>query len=244
MNGIMRHPVDRQAGIHSFVGSAQAGDISAMRAQVSSGFDLNGRDHSGDTILEHVISALEFSPGMRRDEVVEEMLRLGADPNTLGRDGASPLFCAVVDMDTRLMRILIEAGADPNARLRILRSAQADRHATRPDAIFESLYDWAEFAYRYTVWNARPPEAATLADGKDEDAWLLYLDRLAVKYGRRRPDHLQLLRQRGALSTVELRQCGQRQGGYAALVGTSTKHSVVGKGDLHPRAAASAAADL
>lgn len=38
----------------------------------------------------------------------------------------------------------------------------------------------------------------------DEDQWLTYLDQLALSLGQRRPDHLILLRQRGALTACEM----------------------------------------
>ena len=91
-----------------------------------------------------------------------------------------------------MIRILLDAGADPNAE--------------KMDSESESFHDWAEFDYRYEIWSVNPPEKAIDADRSSEDAWLAYLDRLAVKYGKRRPDHLQLLRRRGALSMAELRQ--------------------------------------
>jgi len=39
---------------------------------------------------------------------------------------------------------------------------------------------------------------------EDEDAWLRHLSRLAHHYDKARPEHLQLLRERGALSMFEL----------------------------------------
>jgi hypothetical protein len=185
------HP-DVEERTRIFLSSACEGDIEAMRAQVVGGFDLNGKDRFGDTILERVINDLELSPTTRKYEVIREMLRLGADPQGLSEDGASPLLIAVLNMDAEMVRILLDAGADPNAVGMRARN--------------ELLYDWADFVYRQEVWNVKLPEEATMADRTDIDAWLRYLDRLAVKYGRRRPDHLRLLRSRGALSISEWQQ--------------------------------------
>ncbi len=91
-----------------------------------------------------------------------------------------------------MLRILLDEGADPNA--------------VTMDSESESLYDWAEFDYRYEVWDINPPEEGTPGDRVDEDAWLQYLDRLALKYGKRRPGHLQLLRDRGALMRADIRK--------------------------------------
>jgi hypothetical protein len=185
------HP-DVEERTRVFLSSACEGNIEAMRAQVVGGFDLNGKDRFGDTILERVINDLELSPTTRKYEVIREMLRLGADPQGLSEDGASPLLIAVLNMDAEMVRILLDAGADPNAVGMRARN--------------ELLYDWADFVYRQEVWNVKLPEEATMADRTDIDAWLRYLDRLAVKYGRRRPDHLRLLRSRGALSISEWQQ--------------------------------------
>ena len=139
-----------------------------------------------------MIGDLEFCPQTPKYMVVKELLRLGADSNARSRDGSSPLIVAVLHMDTEMLRLLLDAGADPNA---------VPMHASD-----ELLYDWAVFVYRYEVWNVKLPETAKVADQVDPDAWLCYLDRLAVKYGKRRPDYLRLLRERGALSVAELRQ--------------------------------------
>ena len=114
-------------------------------------------------------------------------------------------FTAILNMDTEMMRILLDAGADPNELLRILLGPGTDPAGVGIDSMEESLYEWAEFAYRYEVWSNKLPDGAIAAAGTNRDAWLHYLDRLAVKYGKRRPDHLLLLRQRGALSMSELR---------------------------------------
>ncbi|HNC52900.1 MAG TPA: ankyrin repeat domain-containing protein [Accumulibacter sp.] len=197
MDKIQRAPTEHEEQIRTFVATACAGDLDTMRAQVTGGFDLNGTDRFGDTILERVISDLEHCPAAPKHAIVREMLRLGADPRRLGRDGCGPLLSAVLNMDVEMLRILLDAGADPNA-VRIWSTG-------------ELLYDWADFVYRYEVWNAKLPQEAAAVDRANPDAWLRYLDRLAVSYGKRRPDHLRLLRERGAFSSIEF-----RSGSYAA----------------------------
>ncbi|MCM8626369.1 ankyrin repeat domain-containing protein [Accumulibacter sp.] len=195
---------EAEKAIDRLVCCVRAGDLDALRELVGSGFDLNGCDQLGETILERVIGELEFCPGKQRYAVIREMLRLGANPGVVGSDGSTPLFTAVVNMDTRMIGILLDAGADPNASLRILRGTGSEADTAGSRAVAESLYDWAKFAYRYEVWETRLPEDARTADQSDEDAWLGQVDRLAVEYGKRRPDHLRLLRERGAQSTLEL----------------------------------------
>ncbi|EXI74657.1 MAG: Ankyrin repeats (3 copies) [Candidatus Accumulibacter sp. SK-11] len=196
-----------QDSLAAFVASARVGDVAAMRAQVSGGFDINGYDALGDTVLQHVIGALEACPSLCRYQAVREMLRLGADPGSVGRDGSSPLFQACVNMDSGLLRILLDAGADPNAMLRILAGTGGEAPAAGADGrCHQSLYDWARFAYCYEVWHGRLPGEAGPSEGVGEEAWLDHVDRLAVSHGRKRPDHLRLLRQCGALRLAELRQ--------------------------------------
>jgi hypothetical protein len=195
--------------VEAFVSSACAGDIAAMRAQVAEGLDVNDSDSFGDTLLEQVIGSLGFCPPSSRYPVIKEMLRLGADPCALNADGSTPLFSAVLSMDTELLRILLDGGADPNAILLIPIDVDVGFTAANMQALEtmdESLYDWAEFAYRYEVWDTDLPEDPRATDQVDQDAWLRFLDRLAIKYGKRRPDFLRLLRQRGALTITELRQ--------------------------------------
>lgn len=187
-----RSSSDAADPIRSIVGSACAGDPESIRRLVRSGIDLTCLDQFGNTLLEVVIAQMAFFPDAPRYKVVAELLRCGADARQHNTDGYGPLYSAVLNMDTDMIRILLDAGADPNAE--------------KMDSESESFYDWAEFDYRYEIWSVNPPEKAIDADRSSEDAWLAYLDRLAVKYGKRRPDHLQLLRRRGALSMAELRQ--------------------------------------
>jgi ankyrin repeat protein len=185
--------VNVESQIRIFMSSACAGSVDAIRSQVVRGFDLNGTNQFGDTILEYAISVLEFYPQVPKYAVVQEMLQLGANPNAPSQDGSSPLFAAVLNLDTEMLRLLLDAGADPNV-VRI-----------RADGAIESLYDCAHSAYIDEVWKSHLPEGVTPAERKDQDAWLRRLAHLAVKYGKQRPDPLHLLRERGALSMSELR---------------------------------------
>lgn len=186
------HTADVNSQIKAFMSGACAGDVDAIRVQVAEGFDLNGTNQFGDTILEYAISALEFYPGAPKYKVIEEMLRLGADPNAPSQDDSRPLFAAVLNLDSEMLRLLLDAGANPN----VLR--------TGIDGTVESLYDWACSAYWEEVWSRHPAGEMNLPEREDEDAWLRHLARLALKYDKPRPDHLQVLRERGALSTFEL----------------------------------------
>lgn len=197
MKSHKQQAVDVDSQIKTFISGACTGDVDAIRSQVAKGFDLNGTNQFGDTLLEYAISVLEFYPEAPKYEVVREMLQLGADPNAPSQDGSSPLFAAVLNLDTEMLRLLLDAGADPN----VVRMGT--------DGAAESLYDCAHSAYLHEVWKSHLPKGVAPAEGEDEDAWLRQLAHLAVTYRKQRPDHLQLLRERGALSMFELRSTRQ-----------------------------------
>lgn len=178
----------------TLIDAAERGDIAAIRAQVADGFDVRQTNPYGESVLAAAISGLEVVvniPAPHRYAVVTALLELGFDPNQLDSDRMGPLTEAMLAMDTEMLRLLLDAGARPNDAAGCTDS--------------DTLYDWAEFDYQYEVWNIDGiPENFTDADEASEDTWLAWLDSMAVKYNRRRPDHLLLLRERGAKTRREL----------------------------------------
>ncbi|ARS48373.1 hypothetical protein PSMEN_08230 [Ectopseudomonas mendocina] len=179
--------------------AATAGNFEQVRRMSQAGADLNVLV-GGDTLLDRVTFDLAMEepvPAFSAD-MLRLLIQLGADPNFAGDEGATALHSAMLKQNVELMRVLLEGGAEPNGM-----------PGFSPD---ETLYDWAEFDYRYSTWDEpfeplgslMPPDAPTAADKASEDAWLLYLDRCAVKHGARRPDYLFLLREFGARTAEEL----------------------------------------
>jgi len=160
-------------------------DLERAAELLRAGVDINARDQNGDSVLEDVISFVDDVA--ERRTVVTFMLDHGADPRLVAPDGAGPLFAAVIAQDREVLRLLLDHGADPN----------------RENEGSETLYDWAEFDYRYETYEMKLPEEPKDEDNKSEEAWLQFLDRLAIKYNKRRPDYLFLLRERGALTSAE-----------------------------------------
>lgn len=179
--------------------AAAAGDFELVRQLAQVGADLNTLD-DGETLLDRAVAVLTLPdtvPAFAAD-MLRLLLQLGADPNLPGDEGMTALHTAMLARNVELMRILLESGAEPNGM-----------PGLSPG---ETLYDWAEFDYRYSTWDEpfglqgslTPPDAPTAADKASADAWLLYLDRCAIKHRVRRPDYLFLLREFGARTAVEL----------------------------------------
>lgn len=179
--------------------AAAAGDFEQVRRLNEAGVVLNVLV-GGDTLLDRVTFDLAMEepvPAFSVD-MLRLLIQLGADPNFAGDEGMTALHSAMLKQNVELMRVLLEEGAEPNSMPGF--------------SLGETLYDWAEFEYRYSTWDEPfglqgsliPPDAPTADDEASEDAWLLYLDRCAVKHGARRPDYLFLLREFGARTAAEL----------------------------------------
>jgi hypothetical protein len=164
------------------------GDVRKIIRLIDAGADVNERGMDGEALLDEAITALEGHPSLAC--LVKELLARGADPRILNNDGSGPLFAAAIIKDPVIMKMLLEAGADPNKEF---------------DA-GEILYQWADFDYRYDEYDLSLPEKPTEAEQTSEDLWLLFLERLAVKYGKRPPDYLRVLRDYGAKTKREFEE--------------------------------------
>lgn len=169
-----------------------AGNIKLLREYANQGAEFNQSDENGEPLLHDILLELCYGEFDHRFEVLSVFLELGANPNLLGDEECNAMFYPMICMDTEVLRILLEAGANPNLG--------------RGSGSGESFYDYAEFDYRYQVYDLNEPEEPTDDDRKDEGAWLQYLDRMAVKHNKRRPDHLFLLRSFGAKTFKELHE--------------------------------------
>lgn len=189
---------ESQAQCKKLIDASHDGDLKTIRDIVANGFDLSTPNSCGESILSAAIFELSFWNEEKpyRYEVIKLLLELGANPNQLDDEKSGSLTDAMLMRDTEMIRILLEAGAKPNEF-----GGFADSN--------ESFYDYAEFDYRFCIWNLNLPEKIpekipeNISD--NENAWLLRLDEMAVKYQRRRPDYLFLLREYGAKTLAELR---------------------------------------
>ena len=168
---------------NSLFSAIVAQDVNRVRQYLEAGADPNAVNEYGDSALVEACDSW-LNPEIRF-QIVQSLLDAGADPRRTGEGG--PLFSCVIAKDARLLEYLVSRGADPNK--------EHDEG--------ETLYDWAEFDYRNDEYELNVPEEPTEADTSSEDAWLLFMSRLAVKYGKRPPDCLLVLRRAGAITGRE-----------------------------------------
>ena len=172
----------------NLIKAIESEDLSLIDKILQNGADINAQNDFGESILSDAVFILADSPN--RYNVVKFLLEKGADPKVLDSERVGCLQNAMLGMDTKMLELLLDFGADPNAEAGFTDS--------------ETLYDWAEEDYRYETYDFHLPEDPTEEDKANEESWLKFLQRLAQKYGRREPDHLFLLRARGARGASEL----------------------------------------
>lgn len=169
--------------------SALAMDFERVDTLLSRGLNLNCLSNADNTLLAEILDEALFDNSPHTATIARELLKRGADPNFRNSENVGVLLRVLLFMATDVMRILLEAGANPNDEAGFDES--------------ESFYDYAEFDYCFQVYDLHLPEEPTQADRDNPDTWLQFLDRLAIQYQRRRPDHLFLLRQFGAKTMKE-----------------------------------------
>ncbi len=92
--------------------ASREGSAAAVAALLDSGAGVGARDSLGRTALMHAVS--QAHDGV----VVDVLLRSGARLDATDKTGMTPLMYAVMQSspDERVVRILLLAGADPNAK--------------------------------------------------------------------------------------------------------------------------------
>ena len=93
--------------------AAANGNSATVAALLEAGADVDAADSRGDT----PVMRATWAPFPRREDATELVLQLlaaGADPNTRGQSGRTPLYMAADFKNAALVGVLLEAGADPN----------------------------------------------------------------------------------------------------------------------------------
>jgi ankyrin repeat protein len=161
-----------------------AEDTEALMSVIKAGANVNDfmvPDESRPLTL----AVESFQCPAKRHAALRILIAAGADPKLLDDDDEflGPLFSAMLAQDTVSLQILLAAGADPNLEHR---------------GVGETLYEAAEFDYLLETWMMELPEQPTEADKVSEEAWLVYLTRIALKHGKRAPDCMSVLWSAGA----------------------------------------------
>ncbi len=167
-------------------------NLDTVKAMVDAGFNKESVDEFDEPILSDIVFNLLEDAVPERYAIVKSLINMGFNPQHLDSDGCGPLTQAMLSMDTMMLEVLLDGGALANK--------------TTGFRAGETLYDWAVFDYIHQVWQINQiPEQPSQDALVNEDSWLIWLDEMALKYKRRRPDHLLLLRKYGAKRGEELK---------------------------------------
>ena len=140
------------------------------------GADINSRDGHGETLLLRLLKPRDVSetnhsvahslrwPASFLPSCVRTVLRAGANPNLGDRTGALPLHYAVALGDRRLVKLLLEAGAHPDAAPPAQTQAEREAHLhtfLHPLHVLKHKREWrcAEHGVRFPYASLDDPIA-------------------------------------------------------------------------------------
>ena len=103
--------VDSQQAQYALWDAAKGGDVAALRQALSAGADVDAIDTRTNP---NGRRALNWAAWHNHVEIIEELLRHGADVDGVNHTGFTPLHHAAESGAPEAARVLIEAGADVN----------------------------------------------------------------------------------------------------------------------------------
>src|SRR5688572_29037239 len=115
------------------VDAIKAGNVAGVRAQLDTRVDVNAAQQDGTTPLHWAVD---------RDapEIVQMLIRAGANVKAVNRYGATPLWLASVNGDPKTIAMLLEAGADASsANLDGETALMVAARTGKPDAVSRLL---------------------------------------------------------------------------------------------------------
>jgi len=86
--------------------AAYYGDTNTVLKAIDSGYDVNTQNHDGFTLLSYAVAGNQL-------KIVKLLLEHGADPRI---DKGSSMVNASYSEDSTMLKLLLDAGGDPNAR--------------------------------------------------------------------------------------------------------------------------------
>ncbi|MFM7133427.1 MAG: ankyrin repeat domain-containing protein [Planctomycetota bacterium] len=96
-------------GTTSLINAVRAGDMSKLAAEIAAGADVNERDRTAQR------TALHWAAKVGNRAAMEALFAAKADPNVKDRQGRTPLWSGV-EADLETVKLLVDKGADVNAR--------------------------------------------------------------------------------------------------------------------------------
>ncbi|MGN8158871.1 ankyrin repeat domain-containing protein [Salinisphaera sp. RV14] len=166
------------------------GDLVLLRKLLQNGVDPDTVSESGEGLIRLACTAWETNQFPA--DTVRLLLEAGAKPNHPSGGGCE-MMAAIFNGRFEVVELLLRYGANPNSHV---------------DGS-ETIYELAEFDYRYEQYGLTLPEEPTEQEKSDEDAWVAMLVRLAGKYAKRSPQELLTLRAYGAKTIIELNSVQQ-----------------------------------
>jgi ankyrin repeat protein len=122
------------AGKSDVADAAARGDITAVRALIAQKNDVNAPQADGAT-------ALHWAVFKSNRELVDILIKAGANPKAANREGSTPLWIASVNGDAATIEALLTAGADPNEKLPLGRTPLMTASRTGNVAAMKVLID-------------------------------------------------------------------------------------------------------
>jgi ankyrin repeat protein len=122
------------AGKSDVADAASRGDVAAVRGLVAQKADVNAPQADGAT-------ALHWAVFKSNKELVDVLLKAGANPKAANREGSTPLWLASVNGDAAIIEALFTAGADPNEKLPLGRTPLMTAARTGNVAAMKVLVD-------------------------------------------------------------------------------------------------------
>jgi hypothetical protein len=95
----------------AFICAAAVGNTFEIKELATLGLDINAEDSKP---LDMPTTPLMYAASHGHKETVEELIKLGANVNFIGKNGKTALMCAAFYRNASIVEILLAKGADPN----------------------------------------------------------------------------------------------------------------------------------
>jgi ankyrin repeat protein len=161
-----------------FLAAAIDGDVKGVSDALRAGADADARDEQDNNAL-HLIAVTATQLG--HQIILSNLLARGAQPNAFNRDGHTPLHGAASKDNAKVIKLLLQRGADKKARTRT-ESGDTALHRAARDGRIKALIELLQNPADVNAENSKGQTPLDLVDAE------------------RYPDIVQILLDAGALS--------------------------------------------